>query len=148
MTTGLVSVEGTLDRLQEQVEGGTCRIASACSRLENLIQSLCKDDMTRPFLSVMGRILNLLFGDDVRAGWIETAVDNDSLSALYHLLEPHGAVFSAAWHYSITEGVSHYELSTLAVLPVHRGSRAGTDCIGAYAKGVAKGGSQGPSKAV
>lgn len=113
----MASVESTLDRLQEQVEAGTCRIAAACSRLENLIQSLCKDDMTRPFLSVMGRVLNLLFGDEVRAGWMETAVDSESLTALYRLLEPRGAIFSAACHYSSTEGGSHFELPT-SVLPV------------------------------
>lgn len=110
----------TLDRLQQQVQSGSCRIATACSRLENVVQNLCRDEMTRPFLTVLPRILSMLFGDEHNAGWIETANDEESMHYLWSLLKPSGTIFSAALTHS-GQDIAPFELPA-SQLPVHLGS--------------------------
>jgi hypothetical protein len=106
-----------IERLQQQVQAGTCRISTACSRLENTIQTLCKDEMTRPFLTVLPRILSVLFGDERDAGWLESAPDEDSIHALWQLLKPSGTLFGAALAHSGLDCVSPFEFPA-AQLPV------------------------------
>ncbi|PJF19364.1 putative sphingomyelin phosphodiesterase [Paramicrosporidium saccamoebae] len=113
----MAATELTLDRLQQQVQAGSCRVAAACTRLENVIQTLCKDEMTRPFLTVLPRILSLLFGDEHNAGWIETTTDEDSIHALWTLLKPAGNLFMAASAHSGLDCVTPFELAA-SQLPV------------------------------
>lgn len=119
----LMATAHALDRLQQQVESGSCRIAAACSRAENIIQSLCKDETSRPLLSLLPRLLTLLFGDEQHAGWAETATDAESIQALWHLLGPHGTLFTAALAHSALDSVAPFELpaTRLPVRPLsHR----------------------------
>lgn len=109
---------GTLERLEEQVEGGSCEIVTACSRLDNYIQSLCKDEMTRPLLPALPKILLMLLGDEQKTGWIELAHDDASINAIWDLLKPAGIIFSAILIYTSIEVLQPYELpiSHLTVL--------------------------------
>ena len=115
-TTNVTEV--TLDRLQQQVEGGGCPISAACVRLESVVGGLCKDVITRPLLNVLGRILSLLLGDEQRMGWLESVSDNESTRALLNLLRPSGCIFQATLSHSALDDISHFELpvSSLPVL--------------------------------
>lgn len=112
------ATEVTLDRLQQQVEGGGCPISAACVRLESVVGGLCKDVITRPLLNVLGRILSLLLGDEQRMGWLESVSDNESTRALLNLLKPSGCIFQATLSHSALDDISHFELpvSSLPVL--------------------------------
>lgn len=101
----------TLDRLEQQVESGQCRVAIACSRLDNLINSLCHDEVTRPFLTFLERILTLVLGNEEKAGWVEWASDEESSQALWELLKPSGSLFSAALSHSSFEASNIFEVS-------------------------------------
>ena len=98
-----MQTDAVLERLQQQVQAGSCRIATACSRLEATIQTLCRDEMTRPFLAVLPRILSLVFGDEAHAGWLECATD--------------GVLFGATLTHSGLDCVSPFEFPA-SQLPV------------------------------
>ena len=114
----LAATEASLDKLQQQVGNCQVGIGAACVRLENTIQTLCRDDTTRPFLTLLPKILSMLFGDDQQTtGWVESAGDHGSIEALYNLLHPSGVLFQACLSYSCREGIAPFDLAT-SQLPV------------------------------
>lgn len=104
----------TLERLEQQVDGGSYSVAAACSRIEEVVQNMCKDEMTRPFIGALPKLLSILLGDRVvgTVGWIERVVDDSSAHALWKLLQPTGTIFTAALSYSNGEGFPPFEIPT------------------------------------
>ena len=109
--TGDTSASQTLDRLQQQVLSGQSRIAAVCSRIESLVRALCKDELTRPFITELPKLLAIVLGDERQAGWIEMVADEESATALWNLLRPSGTLFAAASSYSNADLVTPFELS-------------------------------------
>lgn len=109
-------VETTLERLQSQVRNNQVKIFAACARVQDLIKTLCRDEMTRPLLTVLPKLLDIILGDEHEAGWIESATDEESHKALLNLLKPSGELFAGVQSLSI-ENLTPFELPILT-LPV------------------------------
>lgn len=115
--TAFAATEASLDKLQQQVDNGQVSISSACTRIENIIETLLRDDTTRPFLGLLSRLLNIFFGEEHKMGWVELAEDCESINALFNLLQPKGLLFSACLSYSCVDGIAPFDLS-INQLPV------------------------------
>lgn len=119
----LAATEASLERLQQQVNNGQVGIAAACLRIENTIQTLCRDDTTRPFLSLLPRLTTLFFGgtslegDQNQMGWVELASDSTGMDALFTLLHPNGVLFQACLAYSCCDGIATFDME-ITQLPV------------------------------
>lgn len=86
----------TIEQLQQKVSSGSLSITAACNKVEELVQNWCKDELTRPFLGALPRLLSLLLGDERQAGWLEKAWEERTMEALWNLLRPEGVLFRAA----------------------------------------------------
>ncbi len=119
----LAATEASLERLQQQVHSGQVGMAAACLRVENTVQTICRDDSTRPFLSLLPRLTAYFFGvsntdgDQPQVGWVELASDSASVDALYTLLHPNGILFQSCLAYSCCDDIAPFDLATCQ-LPV------------------------------
>lgn len=113
-----------LESLARQVQSREISIATACSRVENFISALGRED-GRSLRHSLPVLLKLVLGSQEAAGWLES-LHADSFSwrsdseAVRRLLSPHGVLFSALLGQAPDVGGLHYEIPANALPYVTR----------------------------